>query len=122
MYCSCRRIIRPNLPGHSPHCTTRRGLQHQAKRVAPVDPLALRLALAHLFITVNRHELKQDIPELTLPMAIRLIQAALERPHLTEAEALRLTNYHLARNHTATESHRKSWLRRHKGVKPKRLL
>jgi SRSO17 transposase len=80
------------------------------------------VALAHLFITVNRHDLKQDIPELTLPMAIRLIQAALERPHLTEAEALRLTNYHLARNHTATESHRKSWLRRHKGVKPKRLL
>jgi hypothetical protein len=80
------------------------------------------VALVHLFITINRHELKQQIPELTLPMAIRLIQAALEQPHFTESEAIRLTDYHLARNRTATKSHRKSWLRRHKGISPKRLL
>lgn len=80
------------------------------------------VSIAHLFITVNRHELKQEIPELTLPMAMRLIQAALERPRLTNEDAIRLTEYHLARNKTAHESHRKSWLRRHKGIRPKRLL
>jgi SRSO17 transposase len=80
------------------------------------------VSIAHLFITVNRHELKQDIPELTLPMAMRLIQAALEQPRLTKEDAIRLTEYHLARNKTARESHRNSWLRRHKGIRPKRLL
>ena len=80
------------------------------------------VALAHLFITINRHELKERIPDLTLPMAMRLIQAALERPHLTEAEAIRLTDYHLARNRIATASHHKSWRHRHKRRKLKRLL
>lgn len=80
------------------------------------------VAMAHLFVTVNRHELKQQIPELTLPMALRLIQAALARPTLTEEDAIRLTQYHLARNRIARDSHRKSWQRRHKHVRPKRLL
>jgi len=59
------------------------------------------VALAHPFITANRHELKQDIPELTLPLAMQRWQAALQRPHLTEAEATRLTEYHLQRNQTS---------------------
>jgi len=80
------------------------------------------VSMAHLFITANRYELKQDIPELTLPMALRLIQAALVKPQLTEDDAIRLTEYHLARNRTARNSHRKSWLRKHKYAKPKRLL
>jgi SRSO17 transposase len=80
------------------------------------------VAIAHLFITTNRHEMKQDIPELTLPMAIRLIQAALEKPNLSDEEAIRLTEYHLARNKTARESHHKSWKQRHKRIRPKRLL
>lgn len=80
------------------------------------------VAMAHLFVTVNRYQLKQDVPDITLPMAIRLLQAALQRPTLTEEEAIRLTEYHLRRNRIARESHRKSWMQRHKNVKPKRLL
>jgi len=80
------------------------------------------VALAHLFITLNRHELQQEIPELTLPMTMRLLQAALKKPTLTEEDAIRLTEYHLKRNRIARDSHRKSWLKRHKRVRPKRLL
>jgi hypothetical protein len=80
------------------------------------------VAMSHLFMTLNRHELKQEIPELTLPMTMRLIQAALKKPTLTEEDAIRLTEYHLKRNRIARDSHRKSWLERHKRVRPKRLL
>ena len=54
-------------------------------------------------------------------MTIRLIQAALQKPTLTEADAIRLTEYHLTPNRIARDSHRKSWLKRHQRLKPKRL-
>jgi hypothetical protein len=80
------------------------------------------VALAHLYVTQSRRDLKTEVPELTLPMALRLLTAALKQPVLTEAEALRLMQYHLRRNKTARESHRKTWLAKHKKLKAKPLL
>jgi len=80
------------------------------------------VALAHLFITTTRHEMQQEIPELTLPHALELMQATLGRPTLTAADAMRLTEYHLERNRVARTSHHKSWKRKHKRLKPKPLL
>lgn len=57
-----------------------------------------------------------------MDLAIRLLRSALPQPTLTEADALALLEYHLKRNETATASHRKAWLKRHKNVKFKLLL
>lgn len=80
------------------------------------------VALAHLFVTLTRRDVQEDFPELTLPLAMRLLKSALSRPTLTEGDALRLTEYHLERNATARASHHKSWHQKHKKVKPKPLL
>jgi len=80
------------------------------------------VALAHLFVTLTKRDVKEEFPELTLPMAMRLLKATLSRPTLTEDDALRLTEYHLQRNATARQSHRKSWLKKHNKLKPKLLL
>ena len=80
------------------------------------------VALSHLFVLQTRRDLKTELPELTLPMALRLVRSALQRPELSEDEAIHLTEYHLRRNHVAHESHRKSWLRKNKGTIPKPLL
>jgi SRSO17 transposase len=80
------------------------------------------VALAHLFVTLTKLDLKQEFPELTLPMAMSLLKATLSKPVLTAQDALQITEYHLERNATARNSHRKSWLRKHKKVKPKVLL
>ena len=80
------------------------------------------VALAHLFVTQTRRELRAKVPELTLPMALELLQSALQRPHLSEEDAIRLTEYHLQRNDTSRRSHRKSWLQKHKKQIPKPLL
>lgn len=80
------------------------------------------VALAHLYLVQTKQDLKRDVPELTLPMAIRLVKAALEQPTLTVETAERLTEYHLARNQIAKKSHRKSWLKRHKDIQAKPLL
>lgn len=79
------------------------------------------VALAHLFVTLTKRDVKEEFPELTLPMAMRLLKSAMSRPKLTEEDALRLTQYHLQRNAVARKSHRKSWLRKHKKLKPKPL-
>jgi SRSO17 transposase len=80
------------------------------------------VALAHLFMTTTRQDLQEDMPELTLPLALELMHATMHRPTLTEDDALRITEYHLHRNHVARESHHKSWKRKHKRIKPKPLL
>ena len=72
------------------------------------------VALAHLFVTQTRRDLKAKVPKLTLPMALELVRSVLQRPHLTEDDAIRLTEYHLKRNRTARQSHRKSWLQENK--------
>jgi SRSO17 transposase len=80
------------------------------------------VAMAHLFMTTTRQELQEEMPELTLPLALELITATLSRPTLSETDALHLTEYHLHRNRVARQSHRKSWIRKHKHVKPRPLL
>lgn len=80
------------------------------------------VAMAHLFMTTTRNELKGEMPELTLPLALELITASMTRPTLSEADATRLAEYHIHRNRVARESHHKSWKRKHKRVKLKPLL
>lgn len=80
------------------------------------------VAMAHLFMTTTRNDLQEEMPELTLPIALELMKATMSRPTLTESDALHLAEYHLQRNRVARESHRKSWLRKHKRIKLKPLL
>ena len=76
------------------------------------------VALAHLFVTQTRRDLKRKIPELTLNMALRLIRASMSHPRLSLADAGDLVDYYLARNDQAAKSHRKSWLKKHPNVVP----
>jgi cytochrome c len=55
-------------------------------------------------------------------MALCLLKSVLQRPKLTEEEAIAIVDYHLERNRVAKASHHKSWLARHKKVKFKVLL
>jgi SRSO17 transposase len=80
------------------------------------------VALAHFIVTLTRRDVQDDVPEFTLHMAIRVLQSAFARDSCTEDDAISLIEYHLRRNHAAHESHRKSWLRKHKRVKAKTLL
>jgi SRSO17 transposase len=80
------------------------------------------VALAHLYVTLTKRDLKKDVPELTLDMALRLLRSAFARPQLGPDEAIHLIEYHLERNRVAHESHRKSWLQKHKRIKPEVLL
>lgn len=80
------------------------------------------VALAHLYVTLTKRDVKHDIPELTLDLALRVLRSSFARPTLSEDEAANIIDYHLARNHTAHESHRKSWLEKHKRLAKKLLL
>jgi SRSO17 transposase len=80
------------------------------------------VALAHLYVTLTRRDLKRDVPELTLDMALQLLRSAFARSQLTEEDAIELVEYHLRRNRTARKSHRKTWLQKHKRIKPEVLL
>ena len=71
------------------------------------------VALAHLFVTTLRLELRNATPQLTLRQSFDLLRAAFARPRLTLPEAMHLFEYHLQRNAIATKSHRKSWLQKH---------
>jgi len=76
------------------------------------------VALAHLFVTQTRRDLKRKVPELTLDMALRLIRSVLPRPQLSVKDAEDLVDYYLDRNDQATKSHRKTWLSKHPNVVP----
>lgn len=80
------------------------------------------VALAHLYVTLTKRDLRKDVPELTLDMALRLLRSAFARPTLGPDEAIHLIEYHLERNHVAHESHRKTWLQKHQRIKPEVLL
>jgi SRSO17 transposase len=74
------------------------------------------VALAHLFVTQTRRDLKRKQgkhSELTLDMALLLLRSALPRPQLSLEDAEALVEYHEARNRQATKSHRKKWLAKH---------
>ena len=74
------------------------------------------VALAHLYVVQVRRDLKRKTPDLTLDMAMRLLQATLPRPQLTIEDAEDLIDYYRDRNKQATNSHRKMWLARHPNV------
>lgn len=78
------------------------------------------VALAHLYVTQTRRDLRRQVPDLTLDMAMRLLQAALPRPHLTLQQAAELVDYYRERNAQATKSHRKTWLARHPRFFPRK--
>ncbi len=78
------------------------------------------VALAHLFVTQTRRDVKRKIPELTLEMALRLLRSSLGRPQLSLQDAEALVDYHLARNRQARQSHRKSWLAKHPDAFPRK--
>jgi SRSO17 transposase len=80
------------------------------------------VALAHLFVTLTKCQLKKETPELTLDMAVRVLQSAFAQGEVTEDDAANIIEYHLRRNRIAHESHRKSWLRKHKNTKIEVLL
>jgi SRSO17 transposase len=80
------------------------------------------VALAHLFVTLTKRDLKRDVPELTLDMAIRVLRSAFAKPTLSEQEAIDLIDYHLDRNRVAHDSHRKTWLAKNKRLAKEVLL
>jgi len=75
------------------------------------------VALAHLYVTLVRQQLKKKTPALTLDRTVALLQAVLPLPVLTPERALRLLDYYLERNRVARRSHEKTWRRKHKKVK-----
>lgn len=79
-------------------------------------------SLAHLFVTLTKRDIKQDVPDLTLDMAMRVLRSAFARPTLNEQEAIDLIDYYRERNDVAHESHRKTWLAKHKRLAAKVLL
>jgi SRSO17 transposase len=80
------------------------------------------VALAHLYVTLTKRDVKHDVPELTLDMALRVLRSAFARPTLSEDEAMGIIDYHIDRNRTAHDSHRKSWLAKHKQLAKELLL
>lgn len=79
------------------------------------------VALAHLYVTLTKRDMKHDVPELTLDLAVRVLRSAFARSTLSENEAMDIIDYHIERNHVAHESH-KSWLAKHKQLAKKFLL
>jgi hypothetical protein len=79
-------------------------------------------SLAHLFVTLTKRDLKQDVPDLTQNMAMRVLRSAFARPTLNEQEAIDLIDYYRKRNDVAHESHRKTRLAKHKRLAAKVLL
>jgi len=79
------------------------------------------VGLAHLFVTLTRRRLRQQVPELTLDRTVRLLEAALGEPELRLPRAVALVEYHVERNKIAKASHDKTWKRKHEGVKYLRL-
>lgn len=54
---------------------------------------------------------------MTLDRTVHLLKRAMVVPGLALGLALLLVEYHVERNKTATKSHTKTWMARHKNVK-----
>jgi hypothetical protein len=80
------------------------------------------VALAHLYVTLTRRDVRHDVPDLTLDMAMRVLRSAFAKPVLNEQEAIDLIDYYRERNAVARESHRKTWLAKHKRLAGEALL
>jgi len=75
------------------------------------------VALAHLFITLVRKDLRKETPALTLDRTVRLLKSALKLPHLDEDHAVWLVDYYVRRNDIARKSHEKTWMAQRPNVK-----
>ena len=64
---------------------------------------------------------QKKTPELTLDRTVGLLRRAMEIPGLGLDLALLLVDYYIARDETARQSHTKTWMARHEGVKILRL-
>jgi hypothetical protein len=64
---------------------------------------------------------QKKTPELTLDRTVGLLRRAMAIPGLGLDLALVLVDYYIARNETARQSHTKTWMARHEGVKILRL-
>jgi hypothetical protein len=64
---------------------------------------------------------QKKTPDLTLDRTVGLLRRAMEIPGLGLDLALLLVDYYIARNKTARQSHTKTWMARHVGVKILRL-
>ena len=64
---------------------------------------------------------QKKTPELTLDRTVVLLRRAMEIPGLGLYLGLLLVDYSIVRNKTARQSHTKTWLARHEGVKILRL-
>ena len=80
------------------------------------------VAMAHVFVTLTKRDAQRDVPELTLDLALRVLRSSFARPTVTEDEAMDIIDYHIERNRVAHNSHRKSWLHKHKELAKKLLL
>ena len=80
------------------------------------------MALAHFIVTLTRRDVKDDVPDFTLSMAVRVLQSSFAHDSCTEDDAFSIIEYHLRRDEAAHQSHRKSWLQEHKRIKAKPLL
>ncbi len=80
------------------------------------------VALAHLYVTLTTRDAKHSIPELTLDLALRILRSSFAKPSLSDDDAVNIIDYHLQRNRVAHDSHRKSWLEKHKRLAKKLLL
>jgi SRSO17 transposase len=74
------------------------------------------VALAHLYVTLAKRELNRNTPELTLDMALSLLQSAFACKTLSMEHAEHLVEYHLRRNKIAHDSHEKAWLAEHEAL------
>lgn len=79
------------------------------------------VALAHLFVTLTRARLKKS-PAPDAGHGGAVLRSALPRSPLTVADAIRIMEYHLARNEVAQQSHAKRWKQQHKRIAFKLLL
>lgn len=80
------------------------------------------VAMAHLFATLVRAECRAEKEQLTLRQSFDLIRAAIVHRPRTYDESLELADYYITRNTTATRSHRKTWLQKHKQLADKLTL
>lgn len=78
------------------------------------------VALSHLYVVQTRRDLHRHVPDLTVDMAMRLLRAALPRPHLTLQQAGDLVDYYRDRNEQAAGSHRQTWMAKHLHVVPRK--
>ena len=61
------------------------------------------VALAHLYVTLTKRDVRHDVPDLTLDMAMRVLRSAFAKPVLDEQEAIDLIDYYRERNAVAHE-------------------